>query len=162
AARTRLLPELRARLLALGGEQGPDAIGQALPARGRDETVELHVAHLVENAAVLGGRRHGQARYQKTALSEGRAPSILGAGGTGGGRDCSGTCSRVTRMRVQVGERPRIESTRTSAGCRWEAASGWRAFQRSRPASASSFLWARPISTSGFVETRRPACFRSV
>src|SRR5439155_2890935 len=83
AARARLLPELRARLLALGGEQGPDAIGQALPARGRDEAVELHVAHLVENAAVLGGRRHGQARYQKTVLSEGRAPSILGAGGTG-------------------------------------------------------------------------------
>ena len=52
----------------------------------------------------------------------------------------AGTCSRLTRMRVQVWKRPRIASTSTSAGSRCAAASGWRAFQRSRPASASSFF----------------------
>ena len=59
-------------------------------------------------------------------------------------------------MRVQVLKRPRIASTRTSAGSRCEAASGWRAFQRSRPAKTSDFFLARPISTSGIFETRRP------
>ena len=68
-----------------------------------------------------------------------------------------GTCSRLTRTRVQVDERPRIESTSTSAASSCAAASGWRAFQRSSPASASSFFAARPISMSGFVDTRRPA-----
>jgi len=36
-----------------------------------------------------------------------------------------------------------------SAGCRWAAASGWRAFQRSTPARASSLRRARPIPVSG-------------
>ena len=46
-------------------------------------------------------------------------------------------------MRVHVWKRPRMASTSTSAGSRCAAASGWRAFQRSRPASASSFFCAR-------------------
>ena len=68
------------------------------------------------------------------------------------GRSSSGTCCRLMRIRVQVLNRPRIASTRTSAGSRCAAASGWRAFHRSTPASASSFFGARPISISG--------CFR--
>ena len=39
-----------------------------------------------------------------------------------GGRSDSGTCSRLMRMRVQVVERPRIESTRTSGGSSLAAA----------------------------------------
>ena len=54
--------------------------------------------------------------------------------------DASGTCWRLTRMRVHVAKRPRIASTRTSAGARCAAASGCRARHRSRPASASSFF----------------------
>ena len=41
---------------------------------------------------------------------------------------------RLTRIRVQVRKRPRIASTSTSAGARCGAASGCRAFHRSRPA----------------------------
>ncbi len=41
-------------------------------------------------------------------------------------------------MRVHVLDRPRIASTRTSSSRRSAAASGWRAFHRSRPARASS------------------------
>lgn len=59
-------------------------------------------------------------------------------------------------MRVQVVERPRIESTSTSAGSKRSAASGQRAFQRSRPASASSLCAARAISMTGMVLRRRP------
>jgi len=52
---------------------------------------------------VLGGRRHGQARYQKTVLSEGRARSILGAGGTG--PPSSGVPSGVESVKLDY-ERP--------------------------------------------------------
>ena len=45
---------------------------------------------------------------------------------------------------VQLVERPRIESTRTSSSCSRAAASGYRAFQRSRPASASALRAAFP------------------
>ena len=51
-----------------------------------------------------------------------------------------GTWRRLTRMRVQVDERPRIESTSTSSTARCAAACGCFAFQRSRPASAASLL----------------------
>jgi hypothetical protein len=37
------------------------------------------------------------------------------------GRSSGGTCCRLTRTRVHVDERPRIASTRTSAGCRYAA-----------------------------------------
>ena len=73
-------------------------------------------------------------------------------------------------MRVQVRKRPRIASTSTSAGARCAAASGWRALQRSSPASASSLPAARPISIErtasapgGATAARaaaRPACLR--
>ncbi len=49
-----------------------------------------------------------------------------------------GRCRRLTRMRVQVDERPRMESTSTSSTARCAAASGCFAFQRSRPGSAAS------------------------
>ena len=54
-----------------------------------------------------------------------------------GGRSSSGTWRRLTRMRVQVDERPRIESTSTSSTARSSRRSGCSAFQRSRPASAA-------------------------
>ena len=43
---------------------------------------------------------------------------VVGSSGSWAGRSSSGTCSRFTRTRVQVDERPRIESTSTSAGWR--------------------------------------------
>ncbi len=52
-------------------------------------------------------------------------------------------------MRVQVDERPRMASTSTSSIARCPAASGWRCFQRSRPASASSLLGEFATVTSG-------------
>ena len=73
-----------------------------------------------------------------------------------GGRSASGTWIRLTRTRVHVVDRPRIESTRTSAGSSAAAAVGQRAFQRSRPARASSFLAARAISMTGIDDVRRP------
>ena len=86
-----------------------------------------------------------------------------------GGRSSAGTCCRFTRIRVHVWNLPRMASTSTSGGVRCAAASGWRAFHRSNPASASSFRCARPISISGCRGVRRldgctragsPACFR--
>ena len=58
-------------------------------------------------------------------------------------------------MRVQVEYRPRMASISTSEGWRWVAAAACRAFQRSSPASASSFFLARPISISGLEGARR-------
>ena len=49
-----------------------------------------------------------------------------------------------------------MPSVRTSAGSRCFAASGWRAFQRSRPSVASAFEAARLISMTGMVVFRRP------
>jgi hypothetical protein len=60
-----------------------------------------------------------------------------------------GTFFRFTRMRVQVDERPRIESTSTSSGASFAATSGCRAFQRSSPASASALLGEFAITSSG-------------
>ena len=77
---------------------------------------------------------------------------------------------QVTRTRVQVDQRPRIASTSTSAGSRFAAASGWRAFHRSSPASASSLRRApdldqRMLRRAGCASARRrtrggsPCCF---
>ena len=63
---------------------------------------------------------------------------------------------RLTRTRYQSDDRPRIPSTRTSAGSRYAATSGWRAFQRSSPSIASSFYSARAISMTGIDVLRRP------
>ena len=46
------------------------------------------------------------------------------------GRSASGTWMRLTRTRYQTADRPRIPSTRMSAGSRYGTTSGWRAFQR--------------------------------
>ena len=96
-------------------------------------------------------------QVRRRALAKLRPRVVVGtSSGSCGGRSSSGTCSRLTRIRVHVVERPRIASTSTSFGSRWAAASGWRAFQRSSPASASSLRAARAISRSGFVLRRRP------
>ena len=59
-------------------------------------------------------------------------------------------------MRYQSVKRPRIESTRMSAGSSKATTERWRAFQRSKPASAFSLVAARAISIRGFVDARRP------
>ena len=59
-------------------------------------------------------------------------------------------------MRVQLVDRPRIDSTRTSSTCSRAAASGYRAFQRSRPASASALRAALATVMSGWVDSRWP------
>ena len=73
-------------------------------------------------------------------LRHSRVGSSSGSGVSCGGRSSSGTLRRFTRMRVHVDERPRMESTSTSSTASCAAASGWRAFQRSSPASAASLL----------------------
>ena len=99
------------------------------------------------------GCRHGVAialsRRRATGRSRGRALPARG-------RSVSGTWRRLTRMRVQVLERPRIASTSTSSTASFAAASGWRAFQRSRPASASSLCspWRRRSAAAS--DLRRP------
>ena len=63
--------------------------------------------------------REGFRRGSVAALaSASRSGSASGSSGSCCGRMFSGTCCRLTRMRVQVEERPRIESTSTSAGSR--------------------------------------------
>ena len=57
-------------------------------------------------------------------------------------------------MRVQVDERPRMESTRISSMARWVAASGWFVFQRSRPSRAACLSGELAMVMSGWVETR--------
>jgi hypothetical protein len=127
----------------LRGRQGGRGLARGAPAhRPRPDLVR----------AVRAGLR-GEAALTGFPLQLGASS---GSSGSGAGRRPSGTCSRFTRRRVHVVWRPRMASIRTSAGWRWDAASGCRAFQRSSPASASSFLEARPISTSGFTGTRRP------
>ena len=64
---------------------------------------------------------------------------VVGSSGSCGGRSASGTCVRLTRTRYQSDERPRMPSTSTSGSSSAAAASGGATFQRSRPASASSF-----------------------
>src|SRR6516162_4902657 len=59
-------------------------------------------------------------------------------------------------MRVQLVDRPRIESTRTSSTRSRAAAAGYRAFQRSRPASASALRAALATVMSGWVDSRWP------
>lgn len=59
-------------------------------------------------------------------------------------------------MRVQVVDRPRIESTRMSSTSRCVAADWCRAFQRSRPARASASCAALETVMSGCVDVRRP------
>ena len=49
--------------------------------------------------------------------------SSSGSSASCAGRSASGTCCRLTRMRVQVRNRPRMASTSTSAGARCAAAS---------------------------------------
>jgi len=57
-------------------------------------------------------------------------------------------------MRVHVVKRPRMESTSTSSMARCFAASGWRAFQRSRPSIASFLCAAFAMTMSGIDDFR--------
>ncbi len=95
---------------------------------------------------VQGGRLAGQPR--PTGRSRPRAAPGPGAAP----RDVL----QVEPDPVQVMLRPRIESTSTSAGSSSGQTSGWRAFHRSRPSSASALVLARAISISGLVDLRRP------
>ena len=63
---------------------------------------------------------------------------------------------RSLKERVQVLERPRMESTSTSSSARSAATSGCSAFQRSTAPHASSLFLARAISSNGCTGTRRP------
>ena len=61
---------------------------------------------------------------------------------------------------VQLVDRPRIELTRTSSTCSRAAASRYRTFQRSRPASASVLRAALATVMSGWVDSTVAAAFR--
>ena len=66
-----------------------------------------------------------------------------------GGLNASGTWRRFTRMRVQVDERPRMESTSTSSMARNPAAWACLLFHLSRPASAAFLSREFATTTSG-------------
>src|SRR5579875_1882962 len=78
-----------------------------------------------------------------------RVGSSSGSGASCAGRISSGTWRRFTRIRVQVEDRPRIESTRTSSGASSAAAAGYLLFHRSSPASAASLLGEFATTISG-------------
>ena len=115
--------------------------GRALPPHGavsamahRQEASRLHLrAARSRPAAGADGdfRRAAAEPYDVSSLA--RSPSSRairasdrhpGSGVSCGGRISSGTWRRFTRMRVQVDDRPRIESTSTSSTARSSAASG--------------------------------------
>ncbi len=78
-----------------------------------------------------------------------RVGSSSGSGVSCAGCSSSGTWRRFTRMRVQVDDRPRMESTNTSSTARSSAASGCLFFHLSRPASAASRFGEFATTTSG-------------
>ena len=95
------------------------------PARGRAARTSWRRSS--RSARRLDLRRRAPRRHSRVGSSSGSGVSCARA------RCASGTWRRLTRMRVQVDERPRIESTSTSSTARCAAASGCFAFQRSRP-----------------------------
>src|SRR5438874_9773317 len=80
-----------------------------------------------------------------------RVGSSSGSGGPCIGRRFSGTCCRLIRMRVQVEDLPRMESTRTSSGARNSTAPACRAFHRSRPARAATLSGELAITIKGIL-----------
>src|SRR5579875_1324387 len=103
------------------------------------------------SAAKRAGRESVQERAPRPAryCRHSRVGSSSGSGVSCGGRICSGTWRRFTRMRVQVEDRPRMESTRTSSMASRAAVSGCLCFHRSRPASAASFEGELATTISG-------------
>ena len=94
----------------------------------RDATVVARLKHaggillgklnLTEFA--LGGTQEFPFGQPRNPWNEEHDPggSSSGSGVSCGGRSASGTCRRLTRTRVQVDDRPRMESTRTSSTAR--------------------------------------------
>ena len=80
-----------------------------------------------------------------------RVGSSSGSGVPCAGRRASGTLRRFTRMRVQVDDRPRMESTRTSSTPRSPAISGCRSFHLAKPSIADSLLGELAITSSGIL-----------
>src|SRR5207253_4464290 len=100
---------------------------------------------------------------QCTLLRQARVGSSSGSGVSCGGLSFSGTLRRLTRMRVHVEDRPRIESTRTSSTANCFAASGFFFFQRSRPANALSLSGELATTINGiFVRAFGAAFFVTV
>ena len=79
--------------------------------------------------------------------------SSSGSGVAWAGRRLSGMLRRFTLIRVQVEERPRIESTRTSSAARNFTTFRCLRFQRSKPAKAASLFGELAITNNG-IRTR--------
>ena len=105
---------------------------------------QLEVVPPHELAEIFASGRCNPAAAATRASDRRPGPASPAAGGSS-----SGTWRRLTRMRVHVDERPRIESTSTSSTARCAAASGCLAFHRSRPASAASLSGELATTTSG-------------
>ena len=135
------------------GEVRPPA-GRPVPARG-------DLPALAPGQAARDCRYDQLEVHQRLRARKGlRGGFLIGVQGFLRRAQFSGTCCRLMRMRVQ-GEAPAHGVYSTSAGSRCAAASGWRFFQRSRPASASSWRWARPISMSGCLGASFEGCTRA-
>jgi len=80
-----------------------------------------------------------------------RVGSSSGSGVSCGGRCASGTWRRLTRMRVHVEDRPRMESTRMSSMARRPATWAYLRFHLSRPSRAASLLGELATTMSGIL-----------
>ena len=98
-----------------GGYFTPSVVGNRVYLLGDKDKVEYLIALDAANGKEVQ-------RCKVGPVAQDGPPS--GSSGSWAGRRSSGTCSRLTRTRAQVVERPRIESTSTSAGSRCRAASG--------------------------------------
>ena len=93
--------------------------GRSLPPRGY--LSEMAPGQAAERVPLRPARGHARLRaregFRRGAPAALRPPGASsGSSAPWAGRSLGGTCSRFTRMRVQVDERPRIASTSTSAG----------------------------------------------
>src|SRR5437868_3905258 len=93
-------------------------------------------------------------------LLHSRVGSSSGSGVACAGRIASGTCLKLTRMRVHVDDLPRIESTRISSTASSAATSACFFFHRSRPATAASLFGEFATTISGILDRARDGATR--
>ena len=129
--------------------------------RARQAAARLHL-RAARGRRAAGARRDLQRRRFSGACLAARGAPLRGSGRRPGrASPAAGARSRARGAgsrgsRVQVDERPRIESTSTSSTARCPAASGWLAFQRSSPASAASLFGRVRDDDERHLRPRRP------
>ena len=137
--------------------------GDALPPRGGVSA--LAAGQAAERLPLRSARGHDALRARE-GVRRGRVAADAapvagvssGSSASCAGRSSSGTCCRLTRIRVQVETARAWHRRARPRAARCAAASGCRAFQRSSPGERVFFaLCARPISISGWLRARGAA-----